>query len=67
MPSYYYETVEDYESTYLGTTLLDLINKLGLPLPLIKVLELTKFHKEGLLGITYTVPTRDPEEEKKKF
>lgn len=60
-----YETIEDYEKTYLGATLIDLTNKLGLPLPSIKVLELKKFHKEGLKGIHYTIPTRNPEEKTK--
>jgi len=62
MKSFTLDTAEDYEDTYFGTTLLDIVNKLDLPVPHIKVLQLKKFHKEGLWGLRFTLPARESTE-----
>ncbi|KAM0854183.1 hypothetical protein ACQ4PT_050586 [Festuca glaucescens] len=59
MKSFSFDTAEDYEDTRFGATLLDIVNKLELPVPTLKGIQMTKFQKEGLWGIRVTQAGRE--------
>jgi hypothetical protein len=61
MTSFHFTTAEDYEDTRFGCYLLDIVEKIGLPLPQIKGFILKRFHKEGCWGIKATQPGRGEE------
>ena len=61
MTSFHFTTAEDFENTRFGCYLLDIGEKIGLPLPQIKGFILKKFNKEGCWGIKATQPGRGEE------
>ena len=56
MMSFHFTTAEDFENTRFGSYLLDIGEKIGLPLPQVKGLILKKFNKEGCWGLKATQP-----------
>ena len=56
MTSFHFTTAEDFENTRFGCYLLDIGEKIGLPLPQVKGFILKKFNKEGCWGIKATQP-----------
>jgi len=59
MKSFLLDEAEDYKEPLLGTRLLEILELLSLPIPVIKGSLLKKFHKEDCWGVKVHQPGRD--------